>query len=498
MRLRIRDRQRPMAICAGLVVLMVGIPNAPVGAAPEQDTGSVDRGLGLNAAVRFRQSFGLRADSAFVAAAMLNPIDFPNTEWGPPLSDEEAGGLMARVDVQRQARNADAKMAGESDYAGMYIDQLTGGTPIFLTTGRADMYADVLTALIQGAYAFEIRVVNRDLASLESQKAQIVNARDQLAMDGIAVHTVSVHVRDNRVEVGVTNPTEQVLSRLSEFGDDMLVYQDGSQHLDVCGIEACGPRMKGGLAIESDVPNGCTSGYLARRTDGTHNNLGIVTAGHCLYPGGSSSSWLHDFAVIGDENGISQGWQTGSYGDVGFIDLSTAADPDGIQGSNKFLANPSTNQLVNFTSTIPVFLQHEGDAVCRIGWGSYLLHRDTTQSQAKRDNYKGRQCGLITLFDTDSDGLADPDSQSCIGATCKLIHYMKKVDFDSTSGDSGGTVFEPTSLSDTEAALMGTHVHSVTDSASADEGWYSSVSWGITELSVLGYTIEPCLNWGCT
>ena len=138
--------------------------------------------------------------------------------------------------------------------------------------------------------------------------------------------------------------------------------------------------------------------------------------------------------------------------------------------------------------------QNEGYAVCRIGWGSW--NRSHNSSDSLHAYYKGLDCGTIVLFDSDSDGTTNANSQSCVGTTCHWIHYMKVVDFDSTGGDSGGTIFEPTSGSSTN--LWGTHVHSVTDSATANRGWYSIYTWGRNELSDLGITIVVCRNAACT
>jgi hypothetical protein len=266
--------------------------------------------------------------------------------------------------------------------------------------------------------------------------------------------------------------------------------------------------MRGGIEIHAVHDDGynqwCTSGYLAKRTDGSHNNMVVVTAGHCIkyQSNHHSSAWYHKSSKVGDQqNPDNTGWRDNSHGDVGFIDLTGNWDP-GSAGSvvGKALSHPFAGSpnptLANVKDYWTFEQQTVGTPVCRIEMGATL----------SPPNYNGavRDCGLVKSYNTDVlASMTDPEVNSCVSGNCKYIKYMKGVNFDSAGGDSGGTVFLEDDGAGDPVTLVGTHVHSIKDGTAAVgpnkdlRGWYTSVTRGLNELyqNQGGINLQPCTTW---
>jgi hypothetical protein len=442
----------------------------------------------IELAMTFRASFGLRSDREYVEAASLGASDFPNFDWGLPLSTEEAADLGARVALQDGLGAAVDFAAAQDSWAGMYLDQTRGGIPVFQFVDPDAVPIGDLAALMPEGASFEVTSATRTLADLEADKDAISAQREAIDATGTHLTAVSVHVRANRVEVEATEFTQDGQSLISEIAAEAVFATAAQPTADVCSITSCGPDMKGGLEIVQVSPSICTSGYVGRRTDVSPVQYVLVTAGHCVRNG--ALPWHHAGSGIGTAGTI-HGWYNGSWGDVGYIVLNSASTP---ATKNKALYNPDTNKVVSLTGFGVSSAQQEGYQVCRIGWGSWNMNHS---SNSLHNHYTGLQCGQIILYDSDSDGTTDTDSQSCVSSTCKWISRMKVVNFDSTGGDSGGTMFEPTTGTSTN--LWGTHVHSETDSSTSDRGWYSIYTWGRQEFSThQGITITACLVADCS
>jgi hypothetical protein len=470
-------------------LLMCGTASQRVSATDNTAVGESAAADAIDAEVEFRSTFGLRNDPDYVALASKGGPEFSNLDWGVPLSNDEVAELQRRLDVRESLGPAIAYAIAQPSYAGIYIDQLRGGLPVFLFTDVSSVDASELAGLAGGSTKIEIAAATRTLKELTATKGAISAARDQLRDAGVDITSVSVHVRTNQVEVGVVKPTPDAALVVSEIAPDAVVVDSSRPTLDSCTITSCPPPtgIIGGLEIVqgSDI---CTAGYVGHRLD-VPGTIALVTAGHCVRNG--ALTWHHNGSTIGTA-ASTMGWIAGSYGDVGWILLNSSSIPT---AKNRALYNPDTNKVVNVVGYRTSSTQWEGDQLCRIGWGSWAKNHNP--SDPLHGHYLGLRCGTIVLYDSDSDGTSDQNSQSCVGTTCKWIRDMKVVSFDSTGGDSGGTVFEPTT--GTDAVLMGTHVHSQPDTSTSNRGWYTTYEGGRTELADhLGYDIKVCLNAGCT
>lgn len=391
----------------------------------------------------------------------------------------------------------------------MFLDQHDGGRPVFLFTGRVGHHRDQLAELLPGV-DYDVRSAEWSLRELQRLKTATSGKWSILQAAGIDVAAVSVHVALNRVEVALVDSSGEDRSRVRALDQRLVVMESPELSLD-CYIRDC-PSSKGGISIKNEYSSTgwyCTSGYVAKWTkdNGTYEWV-LVTAGHCIddYPGWSD--WCHESCpseALGTEAQGTHGFHdsTSTYGysegDVGFVRLSG----DGIPGDKNRVLLTADGSIGNITSFGWFSDQYgpagevEGAQVCRIGRGSYSLH---LSGSSLAPFYKGRKCGTITLYDSDSDGQTNANSKSCNARhpECFIIANMKVVSFDSTGGDSGGVVFEKEASGVTNVRLFGTHVHSQADSQTANRGWYTPYTLGRIELGQLGATVNACLNDTCS
>ncbi|HET7182659.1 MAG TPA: hypothetical protein VFI15_10540 [Candidatus Limnocylindrales bacterium] len=487
-------RRAPESFIAILVAaLSLGAPAAngvrAADATPPPGTALADES---DAGMHFRLTFGLRADPDYVALAAKGGPDFSNADWGVPLSDAEAAEMQRRLDIQHSLTAALEYANSQPSFAGAYIDQLQQGMPVFLFTDPDAIDASKLSAGVDASTKVAIGRAAYTLKELTSTQELISDSREQLTRAGLDVTSVSTNVETNQVEVAVAKMTTEGANALRNIAPAAVLMEGGQPVADACTITSCPPPtgLIGGLYIIESGIHYCTAGWVGKRLD-VSGVTALVTAGHCVR--GGSLDWHHNSSVIGYAAN-SNGWYDGSWSDVGWIVLNSSSIPS---AKNKALYNPTTSppKVVSITSTADANQQLQGEQVCRIGYGSW--YKETHPSDPLHNHYTGLQCGKIVRYSSDSNGVDDEDSQSCVATTnCKYIRYMKVVGFDSTGGDSGGTIFEPTTGS--TAVLLGTHVHSETDSSSSDRGWYTTYQYNHIELhDYLGYDIVACLTASC-
>lgn len=341
--------------------------------------------------------------------------------------------------------------------------------------------------------------VDHTLAELTTLKRRVSNHRTELLASDVEVFSSSVDIVNNRVIVGVRGKNERRADEVKSLGDPIVVVDAELPRTDACEIDAC-PNLKGGLLITQGgrLPAGteCTSGYIARRWDTDPDEFVLITAGHCIANSVSEGDqWARykpdETVKFGVE--LAHAWEVGSLADIGAIKIWTAHVPE---SKNKFLSKPSDGTTAAITGYETFSQQMPGDQVCRIGWGSWEYGPNSI--------YTARKCGLITLYDTDSDGTNDKNSESCVpDGRCRYIKDMKGVNFDSVGGDSGGIVFERNNPASDPTDLFGTHVHSLkmTFTTEGDEddvrGWYSTTTKGFSELQARGIYITPCQSSSC-
>lgn len=456
-------------------ILLLGSPG--LSGTPAIATGTSTTSAQFDDAVRFRSDFGLNRDAAFVSASFSDP-SYDQTEWGVPLSPSERDDLSARSDLREQFQPILELAAAHPSYAGAYIDQQRHGTPVVLSTDPPSMMASLPEQLVDGV-RFEIVLAKWTLEELTAARDLLVGEMSALEQQDASIQYVGIDIRANAVSVGVD--ASSVLPPSLPGGVDVKVSTVAPVTLDACTDMAhCWP-MKGGIRVRlvANTAYKCTSGYMARRTD--TNALVVVTAGHCLALANNSGTdyWGHKTNPSAANNfghELANTWFNDSLADVGLLtlDADAVAALDGEEKNTLHAYDPSTNYPV--LGVRSAAYQLPGDAVCRMGWGTWHA------------TGQGRTCGIV-------GSVTDARLKSCeSGLSCSTyIKHQWKVSFDSVAGDSGGPVYQQKSGYD---IAYGTHVHS--GSGSGAVGWYSPIEWGIAAYStVKSYTYSVCISSGC-
>jgi hypothetical protein len=502
-------RGRPVVV-ATIVLLITSIVNVAQAAeqsrssSPESNsaTGSALRtDSDIARAIRFRTSFGLRADHAYVESSYVDPGSFPDNGWGIPLSNLEGDDLRLRLGVQESLGEASGYARKQGGYAGVYIDQLNHGVPVFLFRGDSATHRANIAARLPRETRFEVRDVEWSYAQLETTANAVEADMPTLAEQGIDVTEIGIRVEPNVVLIGVLNPSESTSSELvSRYGAAVDVVPDEPAIADSCtDIVVCQP-MKAGIEIH---PHGarsnggkgyCTDAFLARYYDsGTH--YAAVTAGHCLVAnnGNANLNWyFNDPVTDGSGNKIglqkSGSWYAGATADVGFIEIPSDSPgypyPDDF---NKILVKNSP-LVGHITGTYHNADQPDHAQLCRIGYGQYLF------------NGTPKSCGQIVGFDKDKNSCDDDSPPNCF-----VIHNENVVDFDSHGGDSGAPYYTNPDTGDIDATkVYGIHTHSYKDQECENNpdkclGWFSPIDSALGEISSkFGIDLVPCLNAGCS
>lgn len=219
---------------------------------------------------------------------------------------------------------------------------------------------------------------------------------------------------------------------------------------------------EGGLKITQSA-SWCTSGFVVKALN--TGGIRLLTAGHCIdVNGGSGATWKHNgtrFGLAKDET-----WKVGVTrdGDVGLIDL----DADEVPSTKNLMYRSGTTYktVAGWDSN-----QYVGDQSCRVGatWGL--------------------DCGEINAVNVTRDSTVP-------GVGTMTVRHTNQVSFDSTGGDSGGSMYF---TSGAYVIAQGTHVHSAKDGTADAYGWFTPISWGKSTLEGLfGYDYVVCVNSSCS
>jgi hypothetical protein len=453
-----------------LVVAMMVIPS-PVTAFPppatEDDFGqSADLTYDVANAIRFRESFGLQADVAFVERSVVDHQQFPDLRYGVPLTLEEASDIDARQKAAVSTQPALDYAAAQPEYAGMYFDQRAGGRPVFRFTEHLALHEGVIRGLLPAAVDPLVTPADYTLDELMEVYSRILEDRKQL-LTQMPMGSVDVDVILNRVVVELDRPTAGAQRIVQDaYGDAVITGVLGPAEGDSCASRGnCGGTSvdpwKGGLKIYLAGNGGfwCTSGILARRG----SNLVMITAAHCLVnnPADYGDNWKHfpsDPRTIGDALGgtIADGADDGClcHGDVGWIDIDTYAS---VTPLNLFYASSSAD--IRSATDVPSDsdpLQQVGSTICRGGATS------------------GDICGQVDKLVVSRTGPQNVDGHD--------VDMLRRTDFDASLGDSGAVMFYG-------PYFLGIHNDSLTgvDPPAAGHSFYST-----------GQRIEAAGNAVCT
>ena len=159
-----------------------------------------------------------------------------------------------------------------------------------------------------------MELVDRSLSELTAERDAVSSRWSDLNSSGVTVISAAVDVPSNRVVVGLLDVNEGAREEIRALAPTAVVRRADPKFLDACEVSDC-DSVVGGIKLDYVISGDtyyCTSGYVARRTDGSHSNLVLVTAGHGVWEStGSTANWKHDGVVVGEEN-ATHGFLSGS------------------------------------------------------------------------------------------------------------------------------------------------------------------------------------------
>ena len=189
---------------------------SPAASTPAASTPAAPTDAELEA-IRFRTTFGLRADLAFVREVANDPTA-SSTDFQVPLLPEEVLDLRnrsANADAVREIVTAEAE-AHPDDYCGRYIDNQNGGA--FTSMWRANLAIHAATIQLQAGPFAHLGFVactfsESDLNELTDRLGGVQNAKWVRAIPA-AVTGWGPNVSSNRVEVDVSSAVPDAPDRI--------------------------------------------------------------------------------------------------------------------------------------------------------------------------------------------------------------------------------------------------------------------------------------------
>lgn len=392
----------------------------------------------LASAIATRASLGLNQDPSYVAALEADPS--ASRQYGIAMTQDEVGTIDRRVAVQTSLDQMTKVLEADPSYAGLWIDQNSGGAIVIETTGAEETVLGEVQSTTPVGGSVRADRVQYSLTELQALQDRVSSGSAAWRSGGVKVVAVGVDVRINRVVVDVEGLTSQAGAQLaSEYGAMLLVREGTQPQPTTCSSRtACGSPIKGGLSITGGGW-GCTSGYLGRTQPS--GVLVLVTAGHCIYDSGLSATWYHNNGAIG--TGYSYSYSSGASADAGAIQSSESGARNQVYASSNTDIRSMTGKLSN--SSQPV-----GGLICLSGASTGWTCK--TVLQTNMDVYVGSY----------------------------LIHHLWETGRSGGSGDSGGA----TLLNDNWAGEY-----------SADNpsySWYTTVYWVASALSVYPCVVSNC------
>jgi hypothetical protein len=200
-------------------------------------------------AVSFRANLGFQHGEQFVLDSFADPT-FSDAQWGLPLSPAEAANLADRLRLRQRIQEAIDYAASRADYAGMYLDQPAGGTPIFFFTESVAERRSEIEDRLPGGTEFEVRFAPRSLEQLERLADQIAAHVKEFKRQGIPIVEIGSDPVTNHVIVGLEEATPGAQARLQDaYGDAVVTEVVGTAVFDACVDRSQCRPLKGGIEI---------------------------------------------------------------------------------------------------------------------------------------------------------------------------------------------------------------------------------------------------------
>jgi hypothetical protein len=150
----------------------------------------------MTSALRFRATFGLRSDIAWIRAVFNDPGSDDGRTFGVPLLPDE----VARVIAGQAAANATTDIvaaygaAVPEDWAGMFVDQQADGTVVARFKANVDEHRLALLAWLPVGAKVEVRSAAWTDEELRGFVARVEQEHDWFPTIGTALFTVEISV----------------------------------------------------------------------------------------------------------------------------------------------------------------------------------------------------------------------------------------------------------------------------------------------------------------
>ena len=162
----------------------------------------------MTSALRFRTTFGLRSDDAWIREVFKDPASDRGRTFGVPLLPDE----IARVIAAQAAANAITDLVAAygasvpADWSGMYVDQQAGGTVVARFKANVEEHRRALLALLPAGAKVDVRSARWTDEELLGFIDRVEQERDWFPTIGTVLFTTEIAVLDNLVDARFDGP----------------------------------------------------------------------------------------------------------------------------------------------------------------------------------------------------------------------------------------------------------------------------------------------------
>jgi hypothetical protein len=392
---------------------------------------------------------GLRADAKYIRDLHAHPQQADQNSlnrYGALLTPHEMGA-MAEGEALTSAMSvvrSYVKHHAATVFAGSYLEDLgRGGLAFVGFTQDSQRHLTRLRSVFPFPQKLRLFPVKHSLPYLDSVHRRIDGDLASLASQGLAIHTVSTSIQENRVTIGVASLDADTIAELeNRYGrGNIRIFQETP--ITLATRASVYPPQQPGMEMRSPIVGGtvfCTANFGAWRLESgplpgqQSKNYYQLTAGHCVEDGGSQWFSGSPSQVIGGPFGES--YQDNTSFDGGIVRL----DLDANRGACTYTTDD--NHCTPVTSVQSRSNDTVGEVVCLSGI------------------YSGYVCGT----------LRDRDVTVQVAGGPTLTHQRKWSDLP-FGGDSGGPMFN------------GGTAKGVMSTKSQTNGFYSHIGYLTTYYS---------------
>jgi hypothetical protein len=250
----------------------------------------------LEEAIRFRETFGLRADVFWIRQVAADPESRGHAEFGVLLTPDEFADMMRRNSIGLDAIKgivSDYGRAHPEDWAELFTDQQRGGILVAQFSANVDEHREALLGQLGPDSPLEIREVKWSYAELRAKADTLRGTEDWFLTIPAVLTGWGVDVTTNRISIKISSVNRDPTKLIEEhFGWEGLVevQSDGTGRFLVPRgtlrvlVRDAGGRPVRGVQCEAQTDLGTGSEGLGPGTD---------RQGVCLLDLEATGVWIH-------------------------------------------------------------------------------------------------------------------------------------------------------------------------------------------------------------